>query len=169
MPYKDPIKRKEYHKKYGSEWQKRKREHRRLYLKNFYSIPENRQKRNEKVRKWKEKNKERLLIAHRKYNEENREKIRERHNKRNKELRLTVLNHYGKKCICCRETEEKFLSIDHINGGGNKHRKIMTMNFYAWLIKNDFPKGFQILCYNCNFSKGHYGQCPHQSKIKLCQ
>lgn len=30
-----------------------------------------------------------------------------------------------------------------------------------WLKKNDYPKGFQILCHNCNMSKGFYGYCPH--------
>ena len=29
-----------------------------------------------------------------------------------------------------------------------------------WIIQNNFPKGFQILCQNCNFAKGHYEKCP---------
>ena len=33
-------------------------------------------------------------------------------------------------------------------------------------IKNNFPKGFQILCHNCNIAKGHYGKCPHEKKFK---
>ena len=31
-----------------------------------------------------------------------------------------------------------------------------------WLKNNNYPKGFQILCWNCNFAKGVLGQCPHQ-------
>lgn len=46
------------------------------------------------------------------------------------------------------------LSIDHIDGGGAKHRKgLTTSNIYRWLIKNNFPTGFQVLCMNCQFIK----------------
>ena len=31
-----------------------------------------------------------------------------------------------------------------------------------WITKNNSPKGFQILCHNCNMAKGFYGKCPHQ-------
>jgi hypothetical protein len=33
-----------------------------------------------------------------------------------------VFNHYGKVCACCGESNPIFLSIDHIGGGGTKHR-----------------------------------------------
>lgn len=48
------------------------------------------------------------------------------------------------------------LSVDHINGGGCKHTeelKKLGTNFYAWLIKNNYPKGFQVICMNCNMIK----------------
>ncbi len=37
-------------------------------------------------------------------------------------------------------------------------------NFLAWIIKNNFPKGFQILCHNCNHAKWHSkdNKYPHQ-------
>jgi hypothetical protein len=88
-----------------------------------------------------------------------------------KQIRIEVLNHYGNKCACCGETTPEFLSIDHINGGGNGHRKALEENgvkkhhgsgFYKWLIDNNYPDGFQLLCHNCNFAKGHYGKCPHE-------
>jgi len=88
----------------------------------------------------------------------------------NKKRRIIVLEYYsGKlpKCACCGESTYEFLSIDHINGGGNKHRKEMGMkngkggNIYHWLIKNNFPEGYQVLCHNCNMAKGFYGICPH--------
>lgn len=88
---------------------------------------------------------------------------------RNRLIRLTVMRHYSgfqPKCACCGENEYKFLCIDHINGGGNEHRRTITKNgkggsMANWLLKNGLPVGFQILCYNCNCSKGFYGQCPH--------
>jgi hypothetical protein len=77
-------------------------------------------------------------------------------------LRLEVLAKYGESCACCSETQVKFLTIDHIKGGGNKHRKeIKNASLYRWLKKNGYPKGFQTLCWNCNCSKGHWGECPH--------
>jgi hypothetical protein len=89
-----------------------------------------------------------------------------------KRLRLEVLTHYGgnpPKCACCGESHIEFLSIDHIKGGGNKHRKSLSGNreIYRWLIKNNFPEGFQILCHNCNLSKGFYGYCPHKEGIVI--
>ncbi len=34
--------------------------------------------------------------------------------------------------------------------------------FYDWLMKNNFPQGFQTLCWNCNFAKHKFGECPCQ-------
>lgn len=33
----------------------------------------------------------------------------------------------------------------------------------GWIIKNKFPKKFQLLCHNCNQAIGYYGSCPHRS------
>lgn len=87
--------------------------------------------------------------------------------KRREKLRSDVINHYsnGKNCCkCCGETEIKFLSLDHINGGGNRHRHEMgTRGLYGVLRRDGYPKGFQILCHNCNLAKGFYGVCPHET------
>ena len=167
MPYKNPIKRKEYHSKYVSSWQKRNKEKRKIYLREFYNIPENRLKRIERLKKWRENNKERLVIAHKIYNEKNREKINERHKKQHRELRLEVLKYYGgefPECACCGENEIKFLTIDHIENNGNEHRKMLkTRSITRWLKNNNFPTGFQVLCWNCNCSKGLWEICPHQN------
>ena len=91
-----------------------------------------------------------------------RRKNRERHQK----LRTEVLSHYGgspPKCVCCGEATEKFLSIDHVNGGGREHRRRMrASSIYEGLRKEGLPGGFQVLCYNCNCAKGFYGTCPHE-------
>lgn len=82
-----------------------------------------------------------------------------------------VLEHYGKKCVCCGETEIKFLTIDHIHSDGVEHRKTLGGSgggsiIIAWIVKNCFPENmFQILCYNCNLSKGVYGECPHKDEV----
>ena len=80
-------------------------------------------------------------------------------------LRKEVLDAYGSECWCCGEDEIKFLSIDHKLGGGVQHRKKLTEDgttLYLWLRKNKFPKGYQVLCHNCNLAKGFYGSCPHK-------
>ena len=92
---------------------------------------------------------------------------------RNDGIKLLVINHYGGKCACngCRETTLEFLTIDHIKGGGTKHRKQIKNKggnvFYTWLIKHKFPKGYQVLCFNCNFGKwANGGVCPHNKRRK---
>lgn len=87
--------------------------------------------------------------------------------KRNLEFKHKILEHYGAVCVCCGTTGEQFLSIDHINGGGNKHRKTAGtgVTFKKWIIDNNYPKDFQILCHNCNQAKRDYDQCPH-NKLK---
>ena len=82
--------------------------------------------------------------------------------------KLTVLMFYGgnpPKCACCGEGTIQFLAIDHVNGGGNQHRKqsgIKGGGIYMWLIRNGFPEGYQVLCHNCNCAKGFFGKCPHE-------
>ena len=83
----------------------------------------------------------------------------------NRMLREEVITVYGAKCACCGETTREFLTIDHIEGGGGKHRKsLQGTYFYRWLKNAGFPKDkFQLLCYNCNCSMAHRGYCPHKS------
>ena len=78
-------------------------------------------------------------------------------------LRLEVLDMYGGKCVCCGETETAFLTLDHINNDGAAHRRMgKTGPALYTLVKNKRPTDIQILCYNCNCAKGHYGMCPHE-------
>ena len=84
-------------------------------------------------------------------------------------MKIRVMRHYSDgvpQCACCGEQHIEFLTIDHINGGGRKHRKEMpTTNIYLWLIKHKFPKGFRVLCMNCNFAYGIFKYCPHKTKV----
>lgn len=87
-----------------------------------------------------------------------------------RERKIEVLRHYGNgkvRCACCGELHIEFLVLDHLNGGGNKHRKsifgqVGRGDIYRWVIKNNYPKGFRVLCDNCNASIGRYGYCPHK-------
>ena len=83
-----------------------------------------------------------------------------------KSRRILCLEHYGSKCNCCGEAELSFLVIDHVNNDGRKHRKEIRNNrIHPWLIRNNFPEGFQVLCQNCNWGKHvNGGVCPHKSK-----
>lgn len=88
---------------------------------------------------------------------------------RRNEVRDKVFNHYGGyKCQCCGETERAFLSLDHINNDGSKHKreeKLQTgEQMHRWIIRNGFPPMFQVLCMNCNWGKrNNGGVCPHQA------
>ena len=99
------------------------------------------------------------------------------------ERRLTVLQEYSKRhsnsdipcCRCCGENfHVDFLEIDHITGKKQMDlepelvilgysSQLRNQNLHRWIIKNNFPEGFQILCTNCNFAKGmkkNNNQCP---------
>ena len=83
--------------------------------------------------------------------------------------RLKILQAYGgdpPRCVCCGESILAFLALDHINGGGGKHRQETGGGgFYVWLAKNNYPEGFQVLCHNCNQGRRmNDGVCPHKSK-----
>ena len=120
----------------------------------------------------------------RRYYEDNTEKVRERNEryrlsaagrtkavKHQVKMKMEVLFHYGgdpPRCACCGEMLLEFLSIDHIFGGGYQHRKKLGLNgssLYHWLIKNKFPEGYRVLCFNCNMSLGFYGYCPHEEVL----
>ncbi len=76
-------------------------------------------------------------------------------------LRAAVFDHYGRSCACCGATEN--LAIDHVNGDGPQHRAAAGIKTgtrtYRWLVKNNFPDGFQTLCTPCNASKGAGASC----------
>jgi len=123
------------------------------------------------MKKWRKLNQDRVKASRKHYKESG--KKAETNREWRKKTRLKVLTHYGgnpPKCECCGETHIEFLTIDHINNDGAEHRKKLgiTQNsghgskLYRWIIRNNFPDGFQVLCWNCNCAKGHYGYCPHQ-------
>lgn len=119
-----------------------------------------------KDKEYRQRNKERLLKYGREKYRNNREFLLNRAKEYALKRKLLVFGHYGIKCECCGENHKEFLTIDHINGNGNKQRRDNNIcggsGFYRWLIKNNYPKEFRTLCINCNFSLGKYGYCPHK-------
>jgi len=140
MPYKDPEKR----KKYGDEYRKR---------------PDVR-------KKIRERNKKRMrkLRANKEFRDVQNAKRRAIHHKN----KFLVIHHYSNgtmQCECCGIDYIEFNTIDHPNGGGQAERRKIKRSpgrdFYAWLIREDFPPRYRIKCFNCNSAWGFLGYCPH--------
>ncbi len=92
---------------------------------------------------------------------------RARHLRFRRRLKSEVLSHYSKgepRCACCGVTEIEFLTLDHINDDGKEDRKRhgLGMVFYARMKKLGYPDHLQVLCFNCNIARSHFGQCPHK-------
>lgn len=134
-----------------------------------------RNKNKDKVREiyriWRLKNLDEIKRKQREYYYKVKKPNRIEENKRIRELRKKqrekIIQYYGAKCKCCGEEKIEFLTIDHINNDGAKHRKEIggSSKILNWIIKNNFPKDFQILCFNCNLAKSIYGICPHKKLI----
>ena len=82
--------------------------------------------------------------------------------------RVAVFDAYGHECACCGSLRQ--LQVDHIvpwNGGSESPASGTSL--YFWLINNDFPLGFQILCRSCNKAKGQGNRCNivHRAKQPL--
>lgn len=145
---------------------------------------ENRERELERRKKWHKNNRDIAKKRHAEYYQNNKESVKKKNKayriknadilkpkkrKRAKELqqeqKLVVFEHYsnGKiECECCHESNIGFLSLDHIHGGGGKHRKAINSNTYKWIINHNFPDGYQILCMNCNWGRRINGICPHK-------
>lgn len=77
-------------------------------------------------------------------------------------------------CACCGETNIEFLALDHINGGGNQHRKAIGLTsggtvFYGYLARENYPLGYRVLCHNCNSAPAWHGYCPHSSPQRAAE
>lgn len=97
---------------------------------------------------------------------------RERINAAAARRRLEALRRYSTtpepSCACCGEGTLAFLTFEHINGGGRKHRQLTGGGgFISWLRKNDYPPGIEVLCMNCNHGRRvNGGVCPHDTLVR---
>lgn len=90
---------------------------------------------------------------------------RESTNRRRREIFLEALNHYGGRCYCCGDDEPLCLGLDHINGGGNEHRREIKDRQAIWAKRHGWPALFRVACHSCNLAAHlNGGTCPHQTR-----
>ena len=100
----------------------------------------------EKIQEYRAKNSRKIVLRAREYRKKNKRE---------------VLAHYsnGPEPICakCNEINLDLLTIDHIDGNGAQELRELNKkggtDFYLWLKRESYPKGYQVLCYNCNWLK----------------
>jgi len=135
-----------------------------------------------KARKKARKQTPEYKLQRKEYRKRNKDKInkyrREVEIPNNKKVAIEVFSVYSKRhsnsdipcCRCCGINEYmEFLSIDHIYGRAHlpeDEKDLHSKGLNWWLKKNNYPDGFQILCFNCNMAKGDKGHCPHLDMMK---
>lgn len=85
-------------------------------------------------------------------------------------LRRLALEAYGGQCSCCGEKRSRLLAVARVDSTLPRlwtpaGQKVGGSRLYAWLRQNGYPSGFQVLCHNCNFARGHFGHCPHKGPL----
>jgi len=121
---------------------------------------------NERVKGHWKINRERMRETSRLHYLKNREKLLEKSKKRQafklEKLREEILELLGNKCsnpncsVVGGMSDSRALQIDHINGGGCKERKKLSIIPYYQHILQSIRKGeekYQLLCANCNVIK----------------
>lgn len=80
-------------------------------------------------------------------------------------IKIEVFSHYSGSPPRCADpfgmhdepfTDVRCLTLDHVDGSGARHREeLQNLNkgLYTWILEHNFPEGFQVLCYNCQFVK----------------
>lgn len=127
--------------------------------------PETREKRNAYTRQWKRRNIEHKRQYERDYHKKHRPA-------KYAEAKKTVFDHYGRICVCCGESIQGFLTIDHMNNDGHILRRKGSYSrsgsaFYFWLARQiregKAPSDLRTQCYNCNCGRHkNGGRCPHE-------
>jgi hypothetical protein len=91
-----------------------------------------------------------------------------RHQRYFNKIKTKAYEILGNICECCKEKELSFLTIDHLNSDGNKHRAKIGRSskaLYIAVIRSTKPREqFKLLCANCHISKTRLGQCIHELK-----
>lgn len=147
----------------------------------------------EKVRGWKSKyrtqNHEEIVARRRELREANpakchqkdaeyrashKEHIRDYRKQYHAKVRTQLLAVYGYVCVCCGEVNPMFLTVDHINNDGARHRTEVnngksggaSLSYLRKILALADKSQFQTLCYNCNCGKARNGGiCPHKMEV----
>ena len=84
------------------------------------------------------------------------------------DLKHQIVIGYGGQCLCCGETIEMFLTLDHKFNDGARERKPSNYNIlqlYRRIIREQFPPQYQLMCWNCNCGRYRNGGiCPHKKE-----
>ena len=90
---------------------------------------------------------------------------------KSRRLKWDTIKKLGGQCACCGCKTPEFLTVDHVNGDGAKHRDYSARNrggrrcsktIYRDIRREGYPRDkYRVLCISCNFSIGVWGYCPH--------
>jgi hypothetical protein len=110
------------------------------------------------------------LARLRTYGQANRARITELSRIRARKLRELVVAKYGGACACCGESEQRFLTIDHVNNDGHAERLALANNSVRLTYKlHKMPRSdrYQLLCFNCNCGRAlNKTICPHEEELR---
>ena len=110
---------------------------------------ERKERKNRYMREYRKKHPEYVALA-----------VKKLRDKRTEE-RHAIIKYYGGKCACCGERRMEFLHVDR-ESLPEEAKKLMDV--VKWVVKNDFPDGIVIKCYNCRYAEKYYGCCPHEKE-----
>jgi hypothetical protein len=121
------------------------------------------------LKEYNERNKEKLFKYRQEYRNKNLQKITEYEAGRSVRIKTEVLAAYGGTCVCCGETREPFLTLDHFTAdrGVFKIRKgyasiVRGFPEYRRLKRLGWPPVVRVMCMNCNFAIRYGEICPHK-------
>ncbi len=132
------------------------------------------------MREWRQKNPQKVLDYRKDYGNTHRKEIREGDARHRERAKIIVNEYYSNGTNACADPHHlhlpndpiardiRALEIDHIGDDGQDERKKLGKVgsgwlFYDWLIKHNFPKGYQVLCASCNRIK----QIEHLKRERL--
>ena len=84
-------------------------------------------------------------------------------------LRARILDSLGGVCACCGEQARRVLTVDHVQGGGTRHRRELSdpRDYYrSILAEGCTPDRYRLLCLNCHESVNERGECHHQQEAR---
>ena len=132
---------------------------------------------NGRSRKWKKKNRKSVYEYNKVYKEEHKEQLKKAWHKWAKKtgyykkekvnrskIKERFIRMYGTVCSCCGESRKEFLTLEHIHGQIGVKIKESGSKAYTKAVAKYDPEVYDLLCMNCNFSRGKYGYCPHDNE-----